>query len=94
MCVVGWGPGNAVRPGSLVWAAGRRPRRGVGFRSPGGEGQSPRAPAAAAAGLPRHMSAPGQGGGGTLPLPGKCPTLSPPYSPDLLQLIAWVFFSR
>ena len=78
--------------GTRVWAAGRRPAGGGGSGSPGVRARAPGLPKVAAAGLPHHMSAPGQGGGGTPPhcLAGAPP--APPYSPDSLQLIAWVFY--
>lgn len=75
MCVVGWGPGNAVQPRLAGVGSWKEARRGWGSGSPGVRGRAPGLPKVAAAGLPHHMSAPGQGGGGTPPLPGKCPTL-------------------
>ena len=61
--------------GTRVWAAGRRPDGGGGSGSPEVRARAPGLPKVATAGLPHHMSAPGQGGGGTPPpLPGRCPT--------------------
>lgn len=86
-------PGLLVEvEGTCVWAAGRKPDGGGGSGSPGVRGRAPGLPKVVAAGLPHHMSAPGQGGGGTPPHCLASAPPSPPYSPDLLHLIAWVFY--
>lgn len=70
-----------------MWAA-RRPdgREGEVIW---GEGQSPR-PSALQGDSPSHKSAPGSGK--VLLITRQVPPPIPPCSPDLLQLIAWVFY--
>ena len=67
-------------------------RWGWGFRVPWGEGQSPRAPQGGGSRAPpsHECSRPGWRGDTPHCLAGAPP--APPYSPDSLQLIAWVFY--
>ena len=58
MCVVGWGPGNAVQPRLAGVGSWKEARRGWGSGSPGVRGRAPGLPKVAAAGLPHHTILP------------------------------------